>query len=62
MVRVGFAPAGEEYPLRARWTALVFVKSFGQYGFSLDGAADMLVDGQTMVARGKRLMQPGGTR
>jgi hypothetical protein len=56
----GLMPDGVTYPVRAKWTALVNLASYGMANFVIEGAnATVLVDGQPMLPSDNRTMQPG---
>ncbi len=58
--QVGLLPAGVTFPVRARWTALLYLSSLGPASLTALGAsASILVDGQSYDASAQRVLQPG---
>ena len=58
--KFGELPPDVTYPLRARWTALLYLPSFEPISLKIDGAdASMLLDGQTIPASQSRPEQQG---
>jgi hypothetical protein len=58
--QVGLMPDGVSYPVRARWTALLYITSYSFNSLAVEGAsASILVDGQSVEASEKRLLQQG---
>jgi 4-amino-4-deoxy-L-arabinose transferase-like glycosyltransferase len=58
--QVGALPASVHFPVRARWTALLYLASFGPIGLTVPGTtASILVDGQSYGASATRAFQPG---